>query len=71
MEIEMRKEYGVSINEPNEAVFCSGLFSCVEYCRVRLNSFEEVEQDIPKLKELSEKYHVKVRSFHLPFTHDT
>jgi len=66
----MRKEYGLSISNPDERVFKCGLFSCVEFCRSNFDdedSFEKFEENAKKLYELSEKYNVKVRSLHLPF----
>lgn len=65
-----RKEYGLSIGFPNEEVFKSGLFKCVEFCRANIygeEGFENVEKDARELAELSQKYHVAVRSFHIPF----
>lgn len=65
-----RKEYGVHIKFPNEDVFKSGLFTCVEYSKATIDGvdgFETVEKDVVKLAELSKKYHVAVRSFHIPF----
>ncbi len=66
----MNKIYGISINKPDEVVFASGLFSCVEYAKSILNDendFENLKSDAQKLCALSKKYDVKIRSFHLPF----
>ncbi|MBQ4527422.1 MAG: sugar phosphate isomerase/epimerase [Clostridia bacterium] len=66
----MNKSYGISIKNANEEVFASGLFSCVEYCRCDFRvdrAYEDTLDDVPKLIELSNKYNVAIRSYHLPF----
>lgn len=66
----MKGYYGVSINTANEDVFSCGLFKCVEYCKSILetpDAFELIEDEVEKLIELSKKYNVEVRSFHIPF----
>lgn len=67
----MKREYCLSITNPNEEVFSSGLFSSVEFAKAIAATREERAQIIKEIKEikhLSEKYGVKVRSFHLPFS---
>ncbi len=66
----MRKNYGLSLKTPDEDIFKTGLFSCFEYCRADFrvpNSFELTQNDVPKLIELSQKYNVAIRSYHIPF----
>ncbi len=66
----MNKSYGVSISQPFEDVFSCGLFDCVEFCKSYLedeNSFIQFKEHALQIGEYSRKYHVPVRSFHLPF----
>lgn len=63
--------YGISLHEPCENVFAGGLFECVEYCGYvdfrPADSFERWERDVDRLWDLSRKYNVAIRSYHLPF----
>lgn len=66
----MKREYSLSISTPNEAVFASGLFSSVEFSKTAASREEDrrhISEEAKEIKHLSEKYNVKVRSFHLPF----
>lgn len=66
----MKRKLGISTSSVNEPLFSCGLFSCIEYCKSELplpDSFETLEKDAKKLKELSEKYGVDIRSLHIPF----
>lgn len=66
----MKKNYGLSLKTPDEELFKCGLFNCFEYCRADFRiegSFEKTENDVPKLLELSRKYNIQIRSYHLPF----
>lgn len=69
----MQKKYGLSITEPCEEVFSCGLFSSVEYATTRLDkdTFDIIKEDAQKLKGYSEKYNTKIKSFHLPFSHNS
>lgn len=64
--------YGISINHANETVFSSGLFNCIEFscgCAsfVNENAFDILGQELEKVKAMSKKYNVPIRSCHLPF----
>lgn len=67
----MNRRLGLSIRKPNEIVFSSGYFDCIEYSIGadfnKEGAFEEWEENTAKMKELCRKYNVKMRSFHLPF----
>ena len=67
----MNFKYGISIHKPDETVFGCGLFDCVEYCGYvdfrPFDSFERFEAEVDELCRLSQKYNVRVRSYHLPF----
>lgn len=68
----MKRKLGLSLKSPNEEVFASGLFDCVEYVIVRPESpkkyfYEDFEKTTDEFVRLSQKYGVKINSFHLPF----
>lgn len=67
----MKKELGLSISNPAENVFSSGLFDCIEYCIGANfnfeNAFDVWEKNIKIIKELCKKYNVRLHSYHLPF----
>lgn len=66
----MNKNYGLSLKTPDEEIFKTGLFSCFEYCRADFRipgSFELTQSDVPRLIELSDKYNIAIRSYHIPF----
>lgn len=66
-----KRKLGLSIRNPYENVFASGLFDCIEYsigANFNLEgAFEEWEKNTDKIKALCKKYNVKMRSYHIPF----
>ena len=71
MKTEKKRPLGLSVNDPCENVFASGLFDCIEYsigANFNLeNAFEVFEEKTARIKELCKKYNVKMNSYHLPF----
>ena len=67
----MERSLGLSISQPVENVFSSGLFDCIEYCiGANFNladAYEVWEEKTKRIKELCKKYNVKMNSYHLPF----
>ena len=67
----MKRTLGLSISQPVENVFASGLFDCIEYSIGadfnQENAFDLWEEKTQKIKALCQKYNVKLRSYHLPF----
>jgi sugar phosphate isomerase/epimerase len=67
----MKMKLGLSINQPVENVFASGLFDCIEYSIGadfdKEGAFERWEEKTVKIKELCRKYNVKMHSYHIPF----
>lgn len=67
----MKTPLGLSISKPVENVFASGLFDCIEYsigANFNLeNAFDVWEENTKAIKQLCQKYNVKINSYHLPF----
>lgn len=67
----MKKKLGLSISQPVENVFTSGLFDCIEYSIGadfdKEGAFERWEEKTLRIKELCRKYNVRMHSYHLPF----
>ncbi len=66
----MKREYCLSIKTPNEDVFASGLFTSIEFFKSNATKEQDrlkLGEDAKEIKRLSDKYGVKVRSFHIPF----
>ena len=67
----MKMKLGLSVSQPVENVFASGLFDCIEYSIGadfdKEGAFERWEEKTVKIKELCRKYNVKMHSYHIPF----